>query len=255
MGAMTGLFYDSQARRLGPFLRGHLLLFDKREDPLYSPAVGTRLLAIFVVLELVVGPRASLLSWLGFAPPDRRLRVALLLAASVLAARFWAKVSLSDIGFLPWRKWTTTEKLYLAQVVLLAAALFIAVNFQRLSLFIGRFGVWTAAAVIGIELLWGFYQEVNYRGILQTELARRLGNVWGPLVANFVYTFGPLHFYHFTSTRSWAATVAIFAATFGIGLVFAFIFHRTRNIWLVGLMHGIGNVFVNGSAHLASMSP
>jgi CAAX protease family protein len=255
MGAITGLFYDSQAHRLGPFLRGHFLLYDKREAPSYSPATGIRLLAIFVVLEFVVGPRASLLSWLGFAPPDRRLRIVLLLAVSILAARLWAKASFSDIGFLRWRKWTTTERLYFAQVVLLATAIFLAVNSQRLSLFLGRFGAWTAVTVIVTELLWGFYQEVNYRGILQTELARRLGHVWGPLLANLVYTVGPLHFYHFTSTRSWASTVAILAATFGIGLVFAFIFHRTRNIWLVGLMHGIGNVFVNGSAHLASLSP
>jgi CAAX protease family protein len=187
-------------------------------------------------------------------PPAPRLRIILLLAVSVLVARLWAKASFSDIGFLPWRKWTATERLYFAQVLLLAAAIFIAVNIQRLSLFLGRFGAWTTATVIAIELLWGFYQEVNYRGILQTELARRLG-VWGSLVANLVYTFGPLHFYHFTSERSWASTVAILAATFGIGLVFAFIFHRTRNLWLVGLMHGIGNAFVNGSANLASMSP
>ncbi len=245
MGAITGL---------SPFLRGHLLLFDKRDDPHYAPAVGIRLLAIFLVLEIVVGPRAGILSWLGLASPDRWLRVTVLLAAAILAARLWAKASLYEIGLLSWRKWTTTEKLYFAQVVLLAITIFIVVSSQRLGLWLGRLGPLTVAGVIVIELLWGFYQEVNYRGILQTELTRRLGHVWGPLVANLAYTFGPLHFYHFTSARSWTSIVAILAATFSIGLVFAFIFNRTHNLWLVGLMHGLGNAFINSPAHLASMS-
>lgn len=248
-----GLFYDSQARRLGPLLRGHFLLFDKREAPAYSPATGLRLLVIFLVLELAVGPRATLLSWAGLAPA-RWLRVPLLLAISILATRFWAKASFSDIGFQPWQKWTATEKLYLPQVVLLANAIFITVYSRQLSPLEGHSGVWPAAAAIAaVELLWGFYQEVNYRGILQTELTRRLGNVWGPLAANLLYTFGPLHFYHFTSPRSLASIAVIFAATFGIGLVFAFIFHRTRNIWLVGIFHGIGNAYTNGAAEIASL--
>jgi membrane protease YdiL (CAAX protease family) len=46
-------------------------------------------------------------------------------------------------------------------------------------------------------LLWGFYQEVMYRGILQTELVRRWGPLWGILVSNSLFTFGPLHFYRF----------------------------------------------------------
>lgn len=32
------------------------------------------------------------------------------------------------------------------------------------------------------------------------------------------------------------------------------IFHRTRNLWLVGLMHGIGNVFTNGGPELAALA-
>ena len=38
-----------------------------------------------------------------------------------------------------------------------------------------------------------------------------------------------------------------------IGLLFAFIFHRTRNLWLVGIFHGIGNVYINGAGHIASL--
>lgn len=256
MGAIARLFYDSSARRLGPFLRGHLLLFDQREAPIYSPGTGLRLLVIFVLLELVVGPRASLVSWLGLASPPAWLRIPVLLAASVLAARLWAKASFSDIGFLRWREWTATEKLYFAQVVVIACGVLIALYSRQLTPLQARSGLWPAvAAIAAVELLWGFYQEVNYRGILQTELARRFGPLWGCLAANVLFTFGPLHFYHLTARQSWVTTAVTLASTFGIGLVFAFIFHRTRNIWLVGILHGIGNAYVNASAKIHSLLP
>lgn len=251
---IAGLFYDSQARRLGPLLRGHFLLFDQKEAPTYPSATGLRLLAIFVVLELVVGPRFALFSWLGLSPPPAGLRITLLLAASLLAARFWARADFSDIGFLPWRSWTPTERLYFPQAVLLANAIFLTLYYPKISLLAGHSGVWFAAALFAAgQLLWGFYQEVSYRGILQTELTRRLGRIWGPLAANVFYTLGPLHFYHFTSGRSWASIAAVFAATFSIGLLFAFMFHRTRNLWLVGIFHGIGNVYLNGANHIESL--
>ena len=125
MSEIPKLFYDSQTRRLGPFLRGHILGFERRDAPAYSSTTGFRLLVIFFVLEFVVGPRIPILTWLGLAPPVW-LRVPLLLAISVLAVRLWAKVSFSDIGFLSWRKWTTTEKLYFTQVVIVSNAVFVA---------------------------------------------------------------------------------------------------------------------------------
>jgi membrane protease YdiL (CAAX protease family) len=253
MTEVARLFYDAQARRLGPLLRGHLLLFDQREAPAHSSATGLRLLVIFAVLELVVGARAHLFSWFGVTP-ERWLRVPLLLILSVLAARFLASATFSEIGFLPWRQWTLTERFYFPQGVLLANVIFFIVFSRQLSPLKGRPELWSAATgIAALELLWGFYQEVNYRGILQTELTRRLGNIRGPLAANLLYTFGPLHFYHLMSLRSLASIAMILAATFSIGLVFAFIFHRTRNIWLVGIFHGIGNAYTNGAAEIASL--
>ena len=254
MSATTKLFYDSQTRRLGPVLRGHILDFERREAPAYSSTTGVRLLVIFMVLEFIVGPRIPILTWLGLTAPAW-LTVPLLLATSALAARLWAKVSFSDIGFLSWQKWTVTEKLYFAQVVIVANAIFIVLNSQPLGFLQERFGVWPAVAtIVAVELLWGFYQEFNYRGILQTELTRRFGDVWGILAANVVFTLGPLHFYHLTSTQSWTSTATILAATFGIGLFFAVVFHRTRNICLVGVFHGIGNAYMNGAAKVALLS-
>jgi membrane protease YdiL (CAAX protease family) len=253
MAAVAGLLWDARARRPGPLLRGHLLLFDQREAPAYAASTGLRLLVLFVVLELVVGPRAHLLRWLGLDLP-RWLRLPLLLALVLLAVRFWAKAGLRDVGFQPWRAWTPTERLYFPQVVLIGNAVFLAVYARQLAPLARESSAWpAAAAILGVELLWGFYQELVYRGILQTELTRRLGTVLGPLLANLAYTFGPLHFYHLTSGRSWTSVAAVLAATFAIGLFFSFVFHRTRNLWLVGTLHGIGNAYMNGAALVAAL--
>ncbi len=253
MGAMARLFYDARAHRLGVALRGYLLLFERREPPAYSQIAGLRLLVIFVVLELIVGPRTPALDWLGLSPPAW-LRVPALLATSVLAVRLLAKVELADIGFLAWRQWTATEKLYFVQVVLLANALFIVTYGGQLEGLRERHDVWPAAlAIAAIEFLWGFYQEVNYRGILQTALTRRFGSIRGPLAANVVFTFGPLHFYHFTAARPWSSTALMLSVVFCIGLFFSFIFQRTRNIWLVGTFHGIGNAYMNGATRIADL--
>lgn len=253
MAALGRLFYDSQARRLGPLLRGHLFLFDQRAAPAYSATTGARLLLIVAVLELVIGPRVHLLRWLGVDLPAW-LRVPLLLAAALLAVSWWAHARFGDVGLLRWRDWTLTEKLYFPQVVVLANAIFLVVYSSALAPLADHPRVWPVAALIAFgQLLWGFYQEVVYRGILQTELTRRFGSLRGPLLANLAYTFGPLHFYHLTSERSAGQIVGVLAATFAIGLFFTFVFHRTRNVWLVGVFHGIGNAYMNGAMHVTGL--
>ena len=187
-------------------------------------------------------------TWLDLSPPVS-LRVPLLLATSVLTVKLWAKVRFGDIGFVAWRKWTATEKLYFAQVVIVANAVFIALYSGQVGSLWKRHDLWPAVAASAVMgFLWGFYQELNYRGILQTELTRRFGGVWGPLTANVAFTVGPLHFYHLTSTRPWSSTAIVLAAIFTVGLLFAFMYDRTRNLWLVGVFHGIGNAYMNGVA-------
>ena len=95
-------------------------------------------------------------------------------------------------------------------------------------------------------LVYGFYQEVLYRGLLQTELVRRWGPVAGILTGNLLYTFGPLHYYYFFAKASLAAPM--FAAIFAIGLLFAVVFHRTGNLWIVATMHAFGNAYAVGAA-------
>ena len=80
-----------------------------------------------------------------------------------------------------------------------------------------------------------------YRGILQTALVSRMGALAGILVGNLLYTFGPLHFHYFFHT---ALPVRMLGAIFAIGLFFAVLFHRSRNLWIVATFHGLGTAFI-----------
>src|SRR5260221_14163851 len=148
--------------RLALHLRGHALLFEAQPKPRYGDAAGLRLLLVFVVFELALGPRLGALELVGLAAPPPEIRVPLLLGAALLAVRFGAGVPLSQLGLRRWREWSVTEKSYFLQVAL-AATLLVALIHRHLG------------PGMAVALLWGFHQELMYRGILQTELARRWG--------------------------------------------------------------------------------
>jgi len=251
MSTFGRLFYDADAGRLGPVLRGHLLLFDKREAPAYSAVSGRWLLALFVIFELVLGPRLHALSLFGIEIADAPVRPLLQLLAVLFAVRLLAKLRLREIGFLPLTRWSATEALYFMQVVLAACAIFYLLFFRDAHL--ADAPMRAIGLVILTQILWGFYQELIYRGLLQTELARRFGSTWGALIANVAFTFGPLHFYYFDAAMTDMGKAVMFAAIFGVGLFFAFIFARTVNIWIVGIFHGIGNLFTNGGSEIHSL--
>jgi membrane protease YdiL (CAAX protease family) len=232
-------------RRIPAILRGHLLLFERRAAPTYSAATGFALLAIFVGLEFVVGPRGRLLTWLGIEIPLTWERVAIFAGVTILAALL-ARAKPSDIGLISPGKWTATEGLYLAQIALAATAIFIAIYGSRLATLAGDQAALKAFAVlVGTQVLWGFYQELIYRGLLQTELVRRFGALAGIILADLAFTFGPLHFYEWSGSGPLSSKLILFGATFAIGALFGYIFLRTRNIVLIGILHGIGDAFAN----------
>jgi len=219
----------SRGSGLGPHVRGHLLLFERREPPAYDELRGLRLLFTAVFFEVVRvvlsrgGGESSAAVWL---PP-------VLLALALIAVRFDTGLTLSQIGLRPWREWTPTERSYFVQVVVLANVVFpLVVGWPKLEVFVPY-------------LFFGFYQELVYRGLLQLELSRRWGAVAGILVANALYTFGPLHARYFTSAPSTA--IPMFAAIFAIGLLFGVIYRRSGNLGIPAVMHAIGNAYIVGS--------
>jgi membrane protease YdiL (CAAX protease family) len=219
-------------------LRGHLLLFGAVARPSYAPAAGIRLILAFVLLEAVIGPRFHLFTILGLPQPAAWIRIAVLLAAAIGLLKLFARVPFAAIGLKPWREWSLAEKSYFIQVVVLANVVFALIT--RGAPAVGP--EW--AEMAAVDFLWGFYQELAYRGMLQTELTRRFGAVTSVLLADLAYTFGPLHFYHFAG----ASPVAMFAAIFAIGLYFGVLRHRSGNLWMPAVFHGIGTAWILGGA-------
>ena len=223
-------------------LRGHVLLFDPRPAPAYNGSVGIRLLAIAIVTEAF---RLAIVKALHAALPLVVL-IPLFLVCALLLIRFVAGLRFRQIGLYPWREWTPVEKSYFIQLLVLANIVFSFVFASRLRLIWGQP---TALSIIwnGFVpyLFFGFYQEVVYRGMVQSELVRRWGAFAGILIANVLYTFGPLHWNYFSS-RS-AVAVPMFAAIFAIGLFFGVLFRRSGNLWIVAVIHGIGNAYIVGS--------
>jgi uncharacterized protein len=242
------LFYDPTTRQPGALVRGHLLWYELREAPRYGAWSGWALLLLVAVLELGLGPRMSGLAYFGVEPPAPALRNAILNVLALAGAFLIARVKPGDIGLVA--NWRAAEILYLLQILIIAPVIFYLLFGAQLGLVDGdRSALLAVGGMVGVNMLWGFYQELIYRGMLQTELSRRFGAVAGALIANLAFTFGPLHFYHLERfAADPIGTSIVMAAIFGIGLVFAIVFGRSRNLLLVGLLHGIGNVFGNVGA-------
>jgi hypothetical protein len=87
---------------------------------------------------------------------------------------------------------------------------------------------------------WRRWTLIEKSYVIQAELVRRWGKTAGILVANTLYTFGPLHSYYWTGD---AVAIGMLAAIFSIGLFFSLVFDRSGNLLLVGTFHGVGNWF------------
>ena len=233
-----------RSRELSVHWKGHAFLFENNRAPTYDASTGLRLLLIFFALEGVIGPRLSLFTWLQLPLPPVWLRIPILLAFALLLVRFIAGLKLSQIGLVRWREWSGIEKSYCVQVFFIANVVFCVLFADRLrTILVEPFLLRRVLTVFLPYLLWGFYQEVVYRGVLQTELVRRWGTLLGILVSNLVFTFGPLHFYHFSHT---SPALPMFAGIFATGVFFAVLFRRSGNLWLVAIFHGIGNAYIDG---------
>jgi len=233
----------SRFARLSPHLKGHLLLFDCRPALTPETTPAGRLIVVFLLLEALLGPRLSILRWLHLPALPSWIRVAALFLVALALLRFVARLEPAQIGLYGWRSWSTTERSYFIQTLILGNCVFAFIMAQRLRAIAADSSLWGTACLVTLtSLAWGLYQELVYRGILQTALVSRLGPAAGILIANTIFTFGPLHLYHSAS----ASAVPMFAGIFAIGLFFSVLFWRSGNLWMVGLLHGLGDAYLDG---------
>ena len=241
---------DANTSRVPPFWRGHLLLFDAPKAKTYTAQQGFKLLLVFLFVEILLRPLVLVgCQWLKITDNYGWLivNISLLMILAYLLVRIYVKMDASQIGLYAWRHWTKTEKLYFLQIVPITIIVFSFFTSAQLKVLFARpnfLGICLFSLVP--QIMWGFYQEFLYRGMLQTELVRRWGTWRGIIVSNAVFTFGPLHDYHFLMAAKNPAHLWIFVAIFGIGLFFSLIFKASGNLWLIGIMHGLGNLFLNG---------
>ncbi len=238
-------------------MRGQLFLFDKPAAPPYSSRQGVRLLIVFLLLEAMVRPSLHLvavrLGWTGYLWWTGVKIVVLMLTASLLVTGF-AKVRLAELGLRGWSRWSPTEKHFFPQIMVITLVIFGFTASSGIAALWGRHDLGPILVFVCVpQLIWGFYQEFVYRGIVQTELVRRWGAGPGILAGNLIFTFGPLHFYHFALARLHPSHLLIFPAIFAIGLYFAVVYQRSGNLWIVGTLHGVGDSFIDGLDIVAQM--
>lgn len=220
-------------------LRGHLFLFDRHPAPAHSAGSGVRLLLAAALLEAL---RLADQRWFHPGLP-LWLKLPALLGIGLVAVPGIAGLKLSQIGFRPWRAWTATEKSYFLQVIVIANLVFPIVLASPMRNRFAQPDVATSLWSVFVPyLFFGFYQELVYRGMAQLELVRRWGAPVGILVANVLYTFGPLHWYYFASRSSLA--IPMFASIFAMGLFFGALYQRSGNLWMVAVFHAIGNAYI-----------
>lgn len=236
---------------MNPWLRGQLFLFDGPRARAFTAVEGWRALAIFIAIEIIVRPLvfAADARWVSSVNRDwlAVVELSLLTAIGLWLTVNFARIQLSQIGLRSWPNWSDSEKYYLVEIVPITVAVFSFFDFPSIQALWMHPNLWIFALVVIVQKgVWGFYQEFFYRALLQTELVRRWGVVPGILAGNLIFTFGPLHAYHFAAALRHPANLWIFAAIFAIGLFFGILYERSRNLWIVGGLHGLGDWFIDG---------
>lgn len=152
-------------------------------------------------------------------------------------------------GGIPTRSWTRWEFLALAIIgsgELLVVTALVGHRWGRLA----EAGLLVSAMpwVVG-EFLFGMNQETGFRGLIMTGLLRLRGPRLAYAVNTALFLVGPLHG---PGLVEWLGSnpLAAMGYTCGVvvhGVAFSWVRHRSDNVVLCALLHGIINGFMNGA--------
>ena len=188
-----------------------------------------RITAVFLVLLLapIIRLTSLTLPLEAIDTPMRYLAAGVPMALAALLVARAAGMTRRDIGL----QWSHTGW----QVAVIA----FSVGLGFIEYFIlqpGAMGAlpWTAAGitpalVVGIST--GFAEELLFRGVLQTALRPLIGR-WTVLYASFI--FAALHIGYLS--------LIDFAFVFGVGLLYGWVFEKTRSIVGISIGHAVGNI-------------
>ncbi len=218
-----------------------ILYFNNKVKPLYHPEQGKVILLLVLVFEGVRECIMLIKDYLGY--PDllsTGITAVIFLGLVFLVTKFF-QIKLKDIGLKKISNWNKYEIVFLLLIVPLYFFIFYYFTKEKFSASLNEYGWDILLVTFFFYMCWGFYQEWIYRGFLQTELTRRFRVTAAILLSNIIFTFGPLHFnliYH--------GKFIILGAIFLIGLFFGIIYNRSYNLWIIGILHGIGDWFLVG---------
>jgi CAAX amino terminal protease family. len=219
-----------------------VLYFDKKVKPFYHPDQGKDMLMIALVFEILRFVITEAKKFLGYESLLSNGLIPLIFLILVFAITKYAfPIKLKDIGLKKFSQWNRYEVVYLLFIVPLGFFGFWYFTRDKFNDSLHEIGAVIMMITFIFYLAWGFYQEWIYRGFVQTEFTRRYGATKAIILANLLFTFGPLHF-----TQLYHRDYITIAATFLIGLIFGILYHRSYNLWIVGILHGIGAWFLAG---------
>src|SRR5215469_1692015 len=102
-------FFGPSVSRINPLWRGQLFLFDRPQATSYSAQQGTRILAVFVLLEFAVRPllRVGAARW-GIAgrPWWSLLELSLLAVLACWLVVWFTRGRLPQLGLYSWSRWS-----------------------------------------------------------------------------------------------------------------------------------------------------
>lgn len=207
---------------------------------MYYPEQGRDMLIVAVVFEVFRLAITFYKNNLGYENILSTGITGVVLLGLVFLVTKFLRIKLKDVGLKKLSLWNRYEIVFFILIIPLIILILYYFTKNKFTTSLQENG-WSMMVVTFIfYLCWGFYQEWIYRGFIQTEFTRRYNAATAIILATILFTLG-IHFY-----QLYQGNYTTFAAIFLTGLAFGILYYRWYNLWIAGVLHGIGNWFLMG---------